>query len=286
VLHDAETFIDRYRLQPNIGPLYELIADGRTAGWLYGAVHYGTVENPSLSQAATRAMAQTRHVYLEQTDLAGSTWPMHDVIAPDLEWAVRAKRRAARASADRVRQGIAAAKKLEWESGGVAPVLANDRSYYKNWALAYNYCGAFYEYGTERLARAFASGKNMTIHSLETEGSRASALETAREERCQSNQAGRPAPSPVRLAEEQMEGICRIILAEIARDQRDGRPASLTTAAACVLDSRHRTMAAGIVKAAQAGEKPFVVVGRGHLMPDQNLIALLEEQGLALRRVD
>jgi hypothetical protein len=211
---------------------------------------------------------------------------MRTALAEDLEGVARAKRTAATASGERVHKAIIAAKKAERESGGVAAVLSSDPAYYESWALAYNYCGAFYEYGAERLARAFAAGNDITIHSLETEASRAGALETAREKRCQPNQVDTPAASPVRVAEEQMEVICRMIVADIARDQRDGRPGSLTTAAACVLDSRHRTMAARIVMAAKAGEKPFVIVGRGHLMPGQNLMSLLEEQGLTLRRVD
>jgi len=225
---DAETFINRYRLQANVGPLYELVAEDRTVGWLYGAVHYGTEERPSMSPAAVRAMAQTQHVYLEHTDRAGTPWAMRDAIVEDPSAAARAKREAAMASADTVRQGLIAAKKIEKESTGVAIVLS-DLSYHEHWALANNYCGVFNEYGTERLARAFASRKEITIHSLETEASRQAALDKSRADRC-----------------------------------------------------RHSVVA----NAAKAGEKPFVIVGRGHLMPGESLVPLLEARGLVLRRID
>jgi hypothetical protein len=255
-------------------------------GWLYGATHYGTVGQPSMSQAAVRAMAQTRHVYLEQTDRLGSSWPMRNAVAQDLEATARAKGKAAMASADRVRRGIIAAKKLEDDTGGVALVLARDPSYYEAWDLAHNYCGAFYEYGTERLALAFATGEDITVHSLETGASRQAALDAARGERCRRNQAGTPSQSPHGVVEENLETICRLILRDLARDQGEGRPASLTAAAACVVDSRHRTMAARIAAAVKAGKKPFVIVGGGHLLPGQTLIPLLEEQGLTVRRID
>src|SRR5258706_510532 len=69
---DAERFIDRYRLQAAIGPLYEIHGQDGVVGWLYGAVHYGTVERPSLSRAAARVLAQTRHIYLELTGGPGT----------------------------------------------------------------------------------------------------------------------------------------------------------------------------------------------------------------------
>src|SRR5207245_2357264 len=116
---DAESFIDRYQLQANVGPLYELVAEDRTLGWLYGAVHYGTEERPSMSPAAVRSMAQTRHVYFEHTDRAGTSWAMREAIVEDLSAAARARREAAMASADTIRQGLMAAKKIEKESTGV-----------------------------------------------------------------------------------------------------------------------------------------------------------------------
>jgi hypothetical protein len=242
-------------------------------------VHYGTAERPSLSQAAARTIAQTRHVYLEQTDRAGTSWPMRDAFAIDLEQAVQAKRKATTASMDEVRQAIIAAKRLEEESGGVAVVSAEDKSYHENWALAYNHCGAFYEYGTERLVVNLTSGKDLTVHALETEAS----LNQARSDRCKPPPASGPAALP-----HWPQQLCTTVLEEIQRDQRDGRPRpqALTRAAACVLDSRHRTMAARIVQATKAGEKPFVVVGRGHLVPGENLIDLLGAQGLSVRRID
>jgi hypothetical protein len=282
---DAQTFIDRYRLQPNVGALYEIVARGEAAGWLYSAVHYGTVEQPSMSGAAVQAMTQTRHVYLENTDRPGNSWPMRYAVAEDLEGATQAKRKAALASPDKVRQALIAAKRLEKESDGVAVVLSQDRSYYEHWALTNNYCGVFYEYGTERLARVFATGKDITIHSLETEASRRAALEQANTERCQREPAAKAGPPPGNI-EQPLERICEAILHDVSRDQREGRPHAVTSAAACVLDGRHRTMAARIARAAKAGERPFVIVGRGHLMPGENLIDLLKEQGLALRRID
>jgi len=45
-------------------------------------------------------------------------------------------------------------------------------------------------------------------------------------------------------------------------------------------------MAAAIVQATRMGQKPFVMVGRAHLAGGKNLIRLLEEQGLTLRRID
>jgi hypothetical protein len=282
----AESFIRQYGLQANVGPLYELVAQERTVGWLYGAVHYGTAERPSLSQAAARAIAQTQHVYLEQTDRAGSSWPMRNAVAEDLKAIVNAKRKAAFASADRVRQGIIAAQKMERDSGGVAVVLTGDASYFENWALAHNHCGSFYEFGTERLVRVLATGTAITVHSLETEASRQSALENARDKRCQANGPDKP-PSPADgLAGQSIDAICKMILRDVALDQVEGRPHDLSAAAACVVDGRHRTMVARIVNATQAGEKPFVIVGRGHLMPGQTLTGLLEAQGLALRRID
>ena len=228
-------------------------------------------------------MAQTRHVYLEQTDGAGTSWPMRMAVGEDLEGIARAKKAAADASAERVHKALIAARKLEAQTGGLAVVLSNDPAYYEGWALAYNYCGAFYEYGTERLARVFAAGSDITIHSLETEASRQAALEDSRGERCrQPVHAAHRAPG----LSETMELICRMMLHDVERDQREGRPASLSPAAACVLDSRHRTMAARIAEAVKRGEKPFVIVGRGHVMPDQNLTELLVAQGFALRRID
>lgn len=255
-------------------------------GWLYGAVHYGTAERPSMSQTAVRAMAQTRHIYLEQTDRSGTSWPMHDAVAQDLGAITSAKGEAARASAEKMRQGLIAAKKLEKESGGVELVLARDPAYYEHWGLAHNYCGSFYEYGTERLALAFATGKNIIIHSLESEATKQAAYAGARDERCRQNRADTPPPPAVDPANVSIDAICGMILHDLLRDQGEGRPNFFTAAAMCVADSRNQTLAAGISSATKAGEKPFVIVGRGHLMPGQNLVALLEEQGLTLRRID
>jgi uncharacterized protein YbaP (TraB family) len=283
---DAESFIDRYQLQAKVGPLYALVAEGRTVGWLYGAVHYGTEERPSMSPAAVRAMAQTRHVYFEHTDRTGTSWAMRDAIAEDLSAAARAKRAAAMASADTIRQRLMAAKQIESQTAGVAVVLSEDRSYHEHWALANNYCGAFYEYGTERLARAFASGREITIHSLETDASRQAALDEARAPRCERKDLADAATSADTPIPATLGAICEAILRDISRDQREGRPHEGTSAAACVLDSRHRSMVERIAAAAKAGEKPFVIVGRGHLMPGQNLFALLEAHGLVARRID
>jgi hypothetical protein len=256
-------------------------------GWLYGAVHYGTAERPSMSQAAARAIAQTRHVYLEQTDRSGTSWPMHNALEQDLEAITSAKGRAAKVSAERMRQGLIAAKQMEMESGGVALVLAgSDSAYHEHWVLAHNYCSSFYEYGTERLALAFATGKDIIIHSLETEATKQAALAGARDERCRQNRADTPPPPAVDPATVSIDAVCAMILHDISRDQGEGRPNFLTAAAMCVADSRNQTMAARISAAVKAGEKPFVIVGRGHLMPGQNLVALLEEHGLTVRRID
>src|SRR6266699_5084336 len=172
----------------------------------------------------------------------------------------RARREAAMASADTIRQGLMAAKKIEKESTGVAVVLSQDRLYHESWALANNYCGVFNEYGTERLARAFASGKEITIHSLETEASRQAALDESRAGRCRRNVVANTAASADAPIPETLHAICEAILHDIWRDQREGRPNQVTSAAACVLDSRHRTMAERIAAAVKAGEKPFVIV--------------------------
>jgi hypothetical protein len=278
---DAERFIDRYRLQADAGPLYEILEKDRIVGWLYGAVHYGTVERPSLSRAAVRTLARTRHVYLESTDGPGNPWPMRNALPPDLEQAAQAKGQTAKTSGDRVWQGVVAAKRTEHETDGVAAVLAEDKSYYENFALAYNYCGAFYEYGTERLVVAFVTGQDVTIHALETEASRREALDEARSERCKPRPASTPAGLPRGL-----EQLCSAILEDIHRDQREDRPYSPSGAATCVLDTRHRTMAARISQAVKAGEKPFIVVGRGHLVHGRTLVEMLAAQGLVLRRID
>jgi uncharacterized protein YbaP (TraB family) len=73
---------------------------------------------------------------------------------------------------------------------------------------------------------------------------------------------------------------------DIGRDQREGRPSEVTGRAACVLDSRHRTMAERIAAAVRAGEKPFVIVGRAHLMGSENLIPPLQARGLVPRQID
>ncbi len=273
---DAERFIDRYRLQAAIGPLYEIHGQDGVVGWLYGAVHYGTVERPSLSRAAARVLAQTRHIYLELTDGPGNSWPMRDAIAADLKQIAQAKEQAAKASSDKAWQGVVALKKLEHESGGVAAVLAEDKSYYEHLELAYNYCGAFHEYGSERLVRALATGRDVFIHALETDPSRRQALDLCKPQAV-------PAP---RALPPGRERLCTTILEEIQRDQREDRPYSPSGAATCVLDARHRTMAARIAQAAKAGEKPFIVVGRGHLVHGRTLAEMLAAQGLELRRID
>jgi len=121
---------------------------------------------------------------------------------------------------------------------------------------------------------------------LETEASRQAALDQARADACKPSRTYEPAGLPNGPAETNLPLVCKTILEELGRDQRDGRPDSLTNAAACALDSRHRTMAARIVEAAKTGEKPFVIVGRAHLVPGKNLIDLLAEQGLAVRRIE
>jgi hypothetical protein len=209
---DVEMFVDRYRLQTNVGPLYELVADGRTVGWLYGAVHYGTEERPSMSPAAVRAMAQTRHVYLEQTDRAGTSWAMRGAIVEDLPATTRARRQAAMTSADTIRQQLIAAKKMEKESPGAAVGLSQDPAYWEAWTRANNYCGVFDEYGTERLARAFATGKEITIHPLETAASRQAALDESRAGRCRGNAVANTAAPADPPFPETLDAICKAIL--------------------------------------------------------------------------
>src|SRR5258706_3067427 len=127
---DAERFIDRYRLQAAIGPLYEIHGQDGVVGWLYGAVHYGTVERPSLSRAAARVLPQTRHIYLELTDGPGNSWPMRDAIAADLKQIAQAKEQAAKASSDKAWQDVVRLQKLGHASGAVPPVRAGSQAYY------------------------------------------------------------------------------------------------------------------------------------------------------------
>jgi hypothetical protein len=80
--------------------------------------------------------------------------------------------------------------------------------------------------------------------------------------------------------------MCKQLLHEVQLDQRQDRSYSVTPAQACVLGARHRIMAARIAEAVDAGRRPFVIVGRGHLARGQNLIELLQAQGLRVRRVE
>jgi hypothetical protein len=170
-------------------------------------------------------------------------------------------------------------KELEQASDGVAVVVPVDASYHENFALVHNYCGAFYEYGTERLALALAAGSDVTLHALETQTSRQDALNA-----CKGRARGKPPSLPD--ARPAGTSLCKQILDEVRRDQREDRPYSVTPAQACVLDSRHRTMAARIGEAVKAGQHPFVIVGRGHLARGQNLIELIEAHGLRVRRIE
>lgn len=279
---DAERFIQEYGLQPKIGSLYELEAQGRTAGWLYGAVHYGTPDRPSLSQTAARALAQTKHLYfehllpLDQRRWMGSASPI------DLHSAAAVKRGSV--TVERATQAARAVKTAEHASSGVAAVAPTEAAYYENLGLVHNYCGAFVEYGTERLALALAAGSNITLHALESDVSRQAALKRAGEAPCLAPSRAKAAPPAAPTPSS--AGFCRQLLHDIERDQREERPYSVTRAQACVLDSRHRTMAASIADAVAAGRKPFVIVGRGHLARGQNLIELIEAQGLRVRRVE
>ena len=257
-------------------------AQGQPAGWLYGAVHYGTPDRPSLSQAAARALAQTRHLYFEHLlPVDQSRW-MGSTVATDLHGVAAVKRGSV--SAERATQAARAVKEAEHETSGVAAVVATQASYYENLGLVHNYCGAFVEYGSERLALALAASSNVTLRSLETETSRREALKRASDESCKPPSRGKasaaPAPGPVGAA------FCKQLLHEVQRDQREDRPYTVTRAQACVLDSRHRTMAASIAEAIKAGRRPFVIVGRGHLAPGQNLIELIEAHGVRVRRVE
>lgn len=277
---DAERFIQDFGLQPKVGALYELQAEGRVVGWLYGSIHYGTPERPSMSPAAARALAQTRHLYFELLRPGDHSRWLGSAVAADLHSAAAVKRGSV--TAQRAAEALRAVKEAEQASGGIAAVVPTQASYYENLALMHNYCGAFHEYGTERLALALAASSNITLHALETDTSRQEALMG-----CKQPSPGKPpSPSPAGPAAPAGASFCKQLLLEVQRDQREDRPYSVTRAQACVLDSRHRAMATRIAEAVQAGRQPFVIVGRGHLARGQNLIELLEAQGLRLRRVE
>jgi TraB/PrgY/gumN family len=292
---DAQKFIDQYHLQTNIGPLYEIVEQGRGVGWLYGSIHYATPDLPAISQAAIHAIAQTRHIYTEYTDSAGRPWLMRYVLPQNVVATTQARRQAALAAVDAVWNGITAAKKREDDSGGVVVALG-DPSYHESRTLLYNYCGVFHEYGTEQMAFTFAAGNTMEVHALETEASRKSALALISKGACKSQQPARPAASerpalPPGLDKEQMKKalngqICKGAVDSVQLDRQPGRTFKLSEAALCVMDERHVTMTASIVKAAKAGQQPFVIVGRAHLTHGKNLIQLLEEQGFELRRIE
>lgn len=276
---DAERFIQDYGLQPKIGALYELEREGRPAGWLYGAVHFGTPGRPSLSQGAARALAQTRHLYFEHLlPVDHSRW-MGSTVASDLHSVAAVKRGSV--TAERASQAARAVKEAEHTTSGVAAVAPTDASYYENLALMHNYCGAFVEYGTERLALALAASSNITLHALETDASRQEAVQE-----CKERARGKPPPLSSAGARPPGGSMCRQLLHEVQRDQQEERPYAVTPAQACVLDGRHRTMVARIAEAVEAGRQPFVIVGRGHLARGQNLIELLQAQGLRVRRVE
>jgi hypothetical protein len=225
-------------------------------------------------------MARTRHVYLEQTDRVGTSWPMRYAVAEDLEAIAQLKKKSAEADRDRIWEGVLAAKRMERESGGVEVVFSQNAAYHEHWLRANNYCGAFHEYGSEYLARAFATGTDITIHPLETVASRHAALD-----RCRPTLESAPSLSADASIGATFDTMCAAILRDVALDQSLGRPHATTNAASCVLDGRHRTMAARIADAVNAGEMPFVIVGRGHLMSGQNLIELLAARGIAIRRI-
>jgi uncharacterized protein len=275
---DAERFIQEFGLQPKVGVLYELEAEGRAVGWLYGSIHYGTADRPSMSPAAARALAQTQHLYFEVLTAADRSRWMGSTVPADLHSAAAVKRGSV--TAERAAQAARAVKEAEQASDGVAAVAPTQASYYENLALMHNYCGAFVEYGTERLALALAASSNVTLHALESDASRQEALAQCKEI-TGSTQAA--APSAARPVD---RNACRQLLNEVQRDQREDRAYTVTRAQACVLDSRHRTMAASIAEAIKGGKRPFVIVGRGHLARGQNLIELIEAHGIRVRRVD
>jgi hypothetical protein len=282
---DAQKFIDQYRLQPSVGPLYEVVRQEQVVGWLYGSVHYGTVEQPSMSQAAVRKMAGTRHIYLEHTDGPGSSWEMRDAVAPSPEDVAQAKKKAATASLKDIWQGIAAANELRKGSTGVL-ALDRNRCYQQTFALVWNYCGAFYEYGTERLAFVFAAGKDMAIHALEPDSRITAPGPTAAVE-CKAPNGSPVEPDEEGMRQELDRRTCRNILAQLLADQSNRpTPVDLKEADFRTLEQRNRTMAAKTLHAIRTGETPFVIVGRAHLTYGKNLIQLLEEQGFALRRID
>jgi uncharacterized protein YbaP (TraB family) len=242
-------------------------------------VHYGTPQRPSMSPAAARALAQTRQLYFELLAPADQARWMGSAVPADLHSAVAVKRGSV--SAERATQAARAVKEAEHATSGVAAVVPTQAAYYENLALVHNYCGAFYEYGTERLALALASSSNVTLHSLETDASRDEALAG-----CKKTASGKPASSSAAAPPTVSAGFCKQLLNEVQRDQREERPYTVTRAQACVLDSRHRTMAARIAEAVEAGRQPFVIVGRGHLARGQNLLELLAARGIRARRVD
>jgi uncharacterized protein YbaP (TraB family) len=279
---DAERFIQDFALQPKVGVLYELEAEGSSVGWLYGSIHYGTPERPSMSPAAARALAQTRHLYFELLTAADRSRWMGSAGPLDLHSAAAVKRGSV--SAERATQAARALKDAEHASSGVAAVAPTEASYYENLALMHNHCGAFVEYGTERLALALAAGRNVTLHALETDQSRQGALKRADEPACKAPaRAKSPAPPP---AIPSGASFCKQLLQDVQRDQREDRAYTVTRAQACVLDSRHRTMAASIAEAVKGERRPFVIIGRGHLARGQNLIELIEAHGIRVRRVE
>ena len=279
---DPERFIQDFGLQPKVGALYELESGGRAVGWLYGSVHYGTAQRPSMSPAAARALAQTRHLYFELLTPADRSRWMGSAVPADLHSAAAVKRGSV--TAERANEAARALKEAERASDGVAAVAPTHASYYENLALMHNYCGAFVEYGTERLALALAAGSNVTLHALETDESRHEAVKRANDPACKPPARAKSAAAPAAIPAG--AGFCKQLLQDVQRDQREDRFYTVTRAQACVLDSRHRTMAAQIAEAVEAGRQPFVIVGRGHLARGQNLIELIEAHGIRVRRIE
>lgn len=289
----ASRFIEAYRLPDHTGPLYEIVADGQVVGWLYGSVHVGTAESPSISRAAIYAMAQTRHVYKENTDRDGNAIDMRDRTVAVAANAA-AKKKEAEASVTKLWNGIIAAKALEKSTGDTVGLFVRDPSYQQTFILANVYCGIFYDYGTEEMAIAFAAGQPMTLHALETSASRlrdtadgANGCDTKTP--ASKFQSLPPETDEAKMAAILNERMCKPMRRTLKRQQtfdaaayQSIEPETLT----CFNDARHRRMAEGIDRAIRNGEKPFVVVGKAHLLSRRNLNQQLEARGYTLRRLD
>lgn len=276
----AEESYIRKIAQEKAGSLFSVSKDGVQVGWIYGSMHIGTPEKPSIGKNVLDVLDSAEVVFFESNN-EYSSWV--DIDEPELDNGALVKILTER----KVTKDLTAERKRVTKKAVDPARLMNQFAYAgvatPSLVAQYRDCGYFIEFGTESQVSLYLTGKKREVYGLEESQQATEAITSAIRQNKNDKRVSKKTGS-------NELSFCEDLSLKHEQWSRgyDKSTNENTNIGSILLNSnmvRNEAMLKTIEKASLNGKRNFFMPGDAHLWGDSGIIEKLRQRGFILQRI-